>query len=30
MKTLDYRKVSDAVRSATREVFSMMIGLEVG
>jgi chemotaxis protein CheX len=29
MKTLDYRKVSDAVRSATREVFSMMIGLEV-
>jgi chemotaxis protein CheX len=29
MKTLDNRKVSDAVRSATREVFSMMIGLEV-
>ncbi len=29
MKTLDHRKVTDAVRTATREVFSMMVGLEV-
>ena len=29
MKTLDHAKVTDAVRVATREVFSMMMGLEV-
>jgi chemotaxis protein CheX len=29
MKTLDHAKVTDAVRVATREVFSMMMGMEV-
>ncbi len=29
MKTLDHRKVSDSIRNATREVFSMMMGMEI-